>query len=433
MSSLKEQIVREMIDLLQRAPEGRQLDLASLVTYLDENTLGWMYGSTLHTYPLFEYCMPFTGWNADQFQNVLAPLEARLSSHFIQIEFSDPPFSDDDDEGGHTVIQQSPFGGAGAMAAALVTGGFSSFEEDSGFDATTREALINMILKCTSKTEVEDIIDPGKLRGFLEETIDEMKEGDICNLQMLWEILLDAPGITQDMLIPAFLLMEREESPVPLELPSLVQKLPAKIRESLLAQVGVGTASEPEAPESPQANKFMIQRSSEKAPSKPPPSERPSPAARKPPQRAERPERPKKDTARGKKNNKKAPKGKQGPRARIDGGGGFPKWILVVLLVALVGGGVAFFVMNRKPVGAVLEGRVIDVMTYRSVFPASEVRLKNRILHVRVKPIYLNYSPKQRRESAFKLWQKMRQKVPTIHTMKLYRPKGGLIQTFGSR
>lgn len=437
MPSLKEQIVRELIDLLQRSPEGRNIDLGSLVIYLDEEVLGWLYGSTFHTHPLYEYCAPYTGWTEDQFQQLMMPLESRLHSSMISVEFSDPP----QEETEHTVIQASPFGGAGAMAAAMVTGGFGSFQEEeveAGFSDADREALLDLILECTGKTEVEDIIDPEKLRGFLEETINEMYEDGGCNLLMLWEILLDAPGVTEDMLIPAFLLMEKKGGPVPMTMPPLVQNLPAKMRQTMLAQI---TGAPPPVPAGipspgPSLGRGMDDRRSEPPMvSRPPTASRgPSaPEARTPPSQAKRP-------ATMSSAKRKSPKAKDDKkrgtvkRGALKGGGekrGVPKWLWITAAVVIVlsAGYYFFFLRTATPV---FQGKVVKVSVSSKVLPVQEVRLSKNNMHVRVKSSFLSLSEDKRVAKAHQFWQEVQGRY-RLFSLTVFDPSGKVLHEFKSR
>jgi hypothetical protein len=434
MSSLNEQIVRELIDLIQRTPEGRQIDLSSLVLYLEEEVLGWLYGSTLHVEPLFDYCQPYTGWTPEAFMHYINPLEARLSSHHIDIDFSNPPAEETE----RTVIQMSPFGGAGGMAAAMVTGGMSAFGHDeSTFTDAEKKALIDLIIKCSSKTEVEQIIDPDKLRDFLSEAIVEMYDDGKCDLQMLWEILLDAPGVSEDMLIPAFLLMEREESDIELVLPSLVQKLPEKMRQTMLAPFGIGA---PPAPAASLSSGPSLSRSSapEMRISSPPQSSQKSSGPKPSSRNTSSAKRPAIQTA-SKKYKSKGRGGKKESKckgaAKKKGGAnkgdkqGVPTWLLATAGVVIVLSGLFYFIFMRtsKPK---LQGKIITVSS--KALPLVQVRIANGRLLVQVKSSFMKLSDSERVSKAYKFWDKMRIRH-RIFSMTLFDQEGNVIQTFNSR
>lgn len=437
MSSLKEQIVRDVVNIIQSSPEGRMLDLNALYMFVDSEALSWLYGSTLHTEPLYDYLQPYTGWSAQHFIQVLSPLEGSLSAHHVDLEFSHPPAEETE----RTMIQMSPFGGAASMAAAMVTGGFGSVSSaESGFSDADRSTLIDLILKCTGQTEVEHIIDPEKLRGFLSETIDEMYTDGSCDLQMLWEILLDAPGVSEDMLIPAFLLMEQETSPAPLILPSLVQKLPDKMRQTMLARFGIGQPPAPSAP--PTISSFSdaqgapytggrttgsIGRStgsmmSPRSTMEGSPSASRISTASKSARRTSTSAASSATKAKNKKVQNRALKGKAQRR-------GVPTWLWILAVLAVLGaGGYYFFiVMQGEPI---YEGTVLKIS--QDVFPAKELRLHKKHLLVRANSAFMQLSKSDQTAKAHALWDRMSKKY-SLRSMTVFSPNKSVIQTFDAR
>jgi len=122
----------------------------------------------------------------------------------------------------------------------------------------TRIVLVE-ILDCVSHTEIEKIIDPDKLQGFLQDELSDMWENEAFNLQPLWDILLDAPGVTEEMLMQTFLLLEskRETLPVKVWVPAEVRELSPEAKRALMPNTDKKAAQVP-GPQSDFSSNHMI-------------------------------------------------------------------------------------------------------------------------------------------------------------------------------
>ncbi len=285
-SAIKEQIIRELLAIIQQFPQSKSLDLGKLLLFLEKNLADMIDEEVLDLAPLWAYCQEHPPCDGPFFGNVFQKFEEKaitmnlalhwpgevmiaagitrplsqeriafarneLMKRFLTSPIMNSLRADQLDKIFENLCSQAveplqlqklwdellKLGADRQLVAEILTSlDNASFpfaivlpEELSTQKSLppneAKQAVIKAILESIDNSPAGEIIDPEKLRDFLEEDLDEMWEEDAYDLQLIWDVLSDAPKITEDMLIKAFLLLEKKLDTLPVKV-----WIPARVR-----------------------------------------------------------------------------------------------------------------------------------------------------------------------------------------------------------
>lgn len=398
----KEKIVRAVLELLPKV-SAPAVDVGELVLFLEREADHWIKGRQVDLHPLWNYCRDKSGWQESFFRNLVESLQKRFAG--TQVEWL------------------SPFG---EMDAASLADDFAEVvDQDSAKPAKApsasqkqEEQITNWILDGIRRSPVERIIDPEKLRGFLSDALEEMQTPEGLELQMLWEVLLDAEGVDEQMLLKAFLIMQVEKNNQRLswqaKWPSLVANLPEKIRQSMIESMGleekkVVEASEVYAIKSNRATGSQTTFGSASAAPK---------------------------TGSGQRTVSPQERAKQariqlGPIPTTKTTSGIPSWLLYTLLGVVAAAGIFYFVYLYKPAPS-WTGQVINSTPYTQYLSFEAIRLKGRTINVKATQQFMKEPEARRAEKAYRMWNAIRREH-RVSSMIIFSPDGQIAHQFEAR
>jgi hypothetical protein len=307
-----------------------------------------------------------------------------------------------------------------------------------GLHEDINDDVVNLILQSMEHSELENIIDPDKLRGYLASELQSMWEGDAYDLQELWEVLKGAPGVNRPMLLEVFLRIERDnlEHEYPLSLPPDIvamspdqkaefferldaarEKAQAALEEELtplpIPEPTPVPLAEPlpaiEVENHPINEGFSSAPSSIEPAGKIEPSSKPLPDARALEEQRQR-------TASG-----RLPARSQSGRIRtarkLDVGDvpekekrPFPKWLLMLLVLSIVGAVAGYFLLIYKPnptfEGSQVNNKVLNALPY-----VQDMRRKPGTLLLIVKPNFFKMQEEAREVEMMRIIKEAKNKL----------------------
>lgn len=409
MQVTKETIVRAVLELLPKV-SAPAVDVGELVLFLEREAEGWIGNGTVDLRPLWQYCRDKSGWQEGFFRELSKGLQDRFSA--APVEWL-TPFGDTD--------------------AASLADDFASYED--GLDASPTPAptpapapaprssskmsddkIIDWLLDGVRRSPVEKIIDPEKLRGFLEEALEEMQEEDGYDLQLLWDVMLDAEGVDEQMMLKAFIVMQVEHHNQRMKFsvtyPNLVANLPDAMRESIISSLGLEETKVVDA-----ADAYAIKSNRKPTGSNASFGSSSSGGAGG-----------SKKTKQEKARSARAPKpvNFQGS----DGEGGLPSWLVGLGLVAIIGSALFYFFVLRTPTPQ-WSGRLIDSTPYSKYMSFEAIRINKSTVNVKATSKFMKIEEALRAEKAYKLWNAIRIKH-RVRRMTIFSPEGKAVHNFGS-
>lgn len=463
-SALKEQIIRELLSLIQAHELGAQIEVGKLVLFLEKEWQHMLQGQQLSMVPLWSFCANATTWSVADFCEVLGPLETKVSGpvvfvwpevnhHFEPI----PPHLVSDvqsalmkvlvdsalrdivrldeldlliedfvsqasvplqleelwqifaEEGLPPALLEEVFAGfsgsslpvAYDLPEALASGAPAAASGDERHE----RVVIDVILDCMRQSPVNRIIDPEKLAEHLEEDIVDMWEDGSYNLQELWDILSEVDQISEEMLIHAFLLIEKREDEIPVKVwvPARVRNLPQDAKDAIVppdaSEPPKHTARpviEPPKPQPPSQNLMRTGAFSSAST-----GSRPSPKTKE----------------------KKEKKTKAKPRKK-----GFeepelinPNYVIIAVVISVVSLLVYFlFVYEGTPS---FQGTPMSsVESIVKKYPVAELRIKDKFVYILTNQKYTELSDQEQQDKIFDLVGDLRKKNKELKGAILYSP-----------
>lgn len=401
MQVTKETIVRAVLELLPKV-SAPAVDVGELVLFLEREAESWIGDGTVDLRPLWQYCRDRSGWQEGFFREL---------SQGLQERFSEAP-----------VEWLTPFGDTDAASLADDFASYDDGLDEAGGDISAADLkIVEWLLDGVRRSPVEKIIDPEKLRGFLEEALEEMaQEEGGYDLQLLWDVMLDAEGVDEQMMLKAFVVMQVEHKnqrmKFPVRWPNLVENLPEKMRSSIIASLGI---QENEIIDAADAYAIKSNRKPTGANTSFGSSQGSGGSGTSPRSADAKRE---KARERGVRTIK--------PVKGLDDGGGISSWILILGGVVIVGSLLFYFFVLRTPTPQ-WSGTLINSTPYSKYLSFEAIRINKSTVNVKATSTFMKHEEAIRAEKAYKLWNAIRLQH-RVRRMTVFSPEGKPVHTFAS-
>jgi hypothetical protein len=461
----KKKIIHAILEFLPHVSGDQMLDLGDLVLFLERQASDWIDGHHIDLKPLWHYCQKQGAWSEQRFSDLGNKLMERFADEQI---LWDLPFANEYPPTYADYADIEPDGDTPDHGESTVV---SLGLEQLIQLRSESDQVIDWIIDGVKRSPVQSIIDPDKLRNFLSDAYEEMWEQDSLNLQLLWDVLADADGVDEEMLLKCFLIMQvdyQSKISVAISWPSLVNKVSEKMKNALLASLGIAESGKneptieakpdyssayaistsPRAEAATNSPKKNATPSSIKAKSNPfktlatAPSGLRSPATLTPSQGNEIPPI---DTELPIQPNQPINQSTTSERSRArmqphtfkpisaQNTTTLPPWAWWIGLSIAVFSVLYYFLFVYQSTPSWL-GTPIDITAYSKIISAQDMRLHKRSLNIKATAEFMALSDAAKFEKIYELWQKFSQK----HTEKVWRivlfsPTGQMLNVYEMR